>query len=103
MGKGTGIIDERTGETIVSPESVRQIRMANNNVSDEEFEYLQKRAIETQVPLTRAALIKFAREKGRINSAAYRNDKKKNKWAGMDLEELKELRDRLTQEIEKLQ
>ena len=56
-----------------TPQNVRQMRHAHNNVTDAEFEAAQREAIETQTPLTRSALQKRAKEKRQTESRAKRD------------------------------
>ena len=55
--------------SIITPQNVRQMRHAHNNLTDAEFEAAQREAIETQTPLTRSALQKRAKKSGRRRAA----------------------------------
>ena len=62
-GKGTPnnssvIPNNTTSETkpVISQPQLRQIRLAHNNLSDEEYEAAKAESVETQTPLTRSAL-----------------------------------------------
>jgi N6-adenosine-specific RNA methylase IME4 len=59
--------------SIITPQNVRQMRHAHNNLTDAEFEAAQQEAIETQTPLTRSALQKRAKEKRQTESRAKRD------------------------------
>jgi len=50
--------EEPETEPAVKPQAIREMRQAHNHLSDEEYEEVKTQAVETQTPLTRAALKK---------------------------------------------
>ena len=57
----------------ITPQDVRQMRYAHNNLTDAEFEAAQQEAIETQTPLTRSALQKRAKAKKQADNRSKRD------------------------------
>ena len=57
----------------ITPQDVRQMRYAHNNLTDAEFNAAQQEAIETETPLTRSALQKRAKAKKQADNRAKRD------------------------------
>lgn len=62
-------------EPVISKNNLRQIRLAHNNLSDEEYEAAKQAAIESQTPLTRSALKEKGKQKRREETRQERDKK----------------------------
>ena len=61
--KNSGILNPTISEEPIPPATIRDLRKAHDNITDDEFEQAKEQAIETETPLTRSYLKEQSAEK----------------------------------------